>query len=103
MKGVLVEQNRTPSIVSHIETIRQVLVIKVFNCFLQRDDVPLPRNVHFDGSFFSASRSWVSFVDAEPLLFVKRMRTSVSKRYSSLVGECFLSGASRKTDWHSSR
>ena len=62
------EQNRTTSIVSHIETIRQILVIKVFNCFL-RDDVPFSRNVFFDGSFFSASRSWFPIVDAEPLLF----------------------------------
>ena len=54
---------------SHIETVRQVLVIKVFKCFLQRDGVPLPRTVLFDGSFFSASRSWVPIVNAEPCLF----------------------------------
>ena len=54
---------------SHTETVRQVLVIKVFKCVLQRDDVPLPRNVLFDGSFFSASRSCVPIVNAEPLLF----------------------------------
>ena len=35
----------------HLETIRQVLVIKVFSCFLQRDDVPFHRIVLFDGSF----------------------------------------------------
>ena len=30
--------------------------------------VPLRRNVFFDSSFFSASRSWVPIVDAEPSL-----------------------------------
>ena len=36
---------------------------------MQRDDVPFHRGVLFDGSFFSASGSWVPIVDAEPLLF----------------------------------
>ena len=45
------------------------LVIKVFNCLLQGDDVPFHRNVPFDGCFFPASESWVPIVDTEPLLF----------------------------------
>ena len=85
MKGVLVEQNRTPSKVSHLETIRQVLVSKVFNCLLQGDDVPRLRNVPFDGFFFPASESWVPIVDTEPLLF------------GQAIGHIgFLSSASRK-------
>ena len=52
----------------HIEPIRQVLVVKIFNCFLQGDDVPLS-TVFLDGSFFSASRSWVPIVNVEPFLF----------------------------------
>ena len=69
VKSVLVEQNRTPSMMFHIEPIHQVLLVKIFNCFLQDDDVPLHRNVLLDSSFFSASGSWISAVDAEPLLF----------------------------------
>ena len=74
MKGILVEQNRTSSMVCHVETICEELVIKVSSCFLQGDDVPLPRNVFFDRSFFSASRSWVPIVDAEPLQFGRSIR-----------------------------
>ena len=31
--------------------------------------MPLPRNVFFNGSFFSASTSWVPIVNAKPFLF----------------------------------
>ena len=30
-KGILIEQNRTPSVVCHVEAIRQELVLEVFN------------------------------------------------------------------------
>ena len=53
----------------HVEAIRQEFVLEVFNCFLQRDDVPFSRNVPFDSSFFSTSRSMVPIVDTEPSLF----------------------------------
>ena len=97
VKSVLVEQNRTPSTMCHIEPIRQVLVVKIFNCFLQL----LPSNLFFDGSFFSASRSWVPIINAEPFLCsVKRLGTSESKRYSSNVS----SFVPRETqDWYPSR
>ena len=39
----------------HMDTIREVLVIKVLSCLLQSDDVT--RNVLLDGCFFSASGS----------------------------------------------
>ena len=68
VRGVLVEQNRTTSKMCHIEPIRQVLVVKIFNCSLQGDDMPLPCNVFFDGSS-CASRSLVPVVNAEPFLF----------------------------------
>ena len=88
-KGVLVEQNCTRSIICHMETIRQELAVKIFNC-LQGDVLPLTCNVFFDGSFFSASRSWVPVANAEPFLFSQAVGTSASKRYSSLDEECFL-------------
>ena len=46
-RSVLAEQSRTSSIICQKETIRQELVVKIFDCFLQGDDVPLPRNVLF--------------------------------------------------------
>ena len=52
-----------------VEAILQELVIQVFNRFLQGDDVPLPRSVLFDGSFFSTPRSWVPIINTEPPLF----------------------------------
>ena len=55
-------------------------------CFLQGYDVPLPRNVFFDNSFFRVDVLGSS---------VKRLGTPVSKRYPAWDGECFLSGASR--------
>ena len=53
----------------HIEMIRQELVLKVLSCLLQCDDVPFPHNVLLDGSFFSASGSWIPLQNAEPPLF----------------------------------
>ena len=94
MKSVLVEQNRTSSIMCHMETICQELVVQIFNGFLQGDDVPLRRNVLFDSSFFS--RSWVPIVDAEAFSALSSdWDTPVSKQYSAWDGECFLTGASR--------
>ena len=53
----------------HIEVVRQVLVLKVLNCLLQGDNVPLfLRNVFLDSSCFSTSRSRVPIVDTEPSL-----------------------------------
>ena len=49
--------------------IRQELVLRVFNCFLQGDDVSFHRFLPFDSSFFSTSRSWVPVMNAEPSLF----------------------------------
>ena len=60
-EGIPVEQDRTTSIVCHVEAIRQELVFEVLKCFLQGDDVPLLRNLFFDRSIFSTSRSWVPF------------------------------------------
>ena len=67
--SILVQQDCASSIVCHVEAIRQELVLEVFNCFLQGDDVPLPRNMFFDSSFSSTSRPWVPIVAAEPFLF----------------------------------
>ena len=67
-KSIIVEQDRTTSIVCHMEAIRQEPVVEVFNCLLQCDNVPFPRNMFFDSSFFSTPRSWVSIINAESSL-----------------------------------
>ena len=87
-KASLLNKNRTSTTVCHVEAIRQELVVQIFNCFLQGDDVPLHRNVFFDSSFFSASRSFCAPIADE-------WAHQWSKRYSSWDGECFFSGASR--------
>ena len=67
-ESILVEQDRKTSFVCHVESIRQELVVKVSNCFLQGDDVSLFRNLFFDSSFFSTPRSWFPMVNTEPFL-----------------------------------
>ena len=54
VRSVLVEQNRTPSMVCHKEPIRQKLVVQIFNCFLQGDGVPFSRHVFFGVLLFRA-------------------------------------------------
>ena len=51
-ESIFVEQDRTSSMVCHVEAIRQELVLEVFNCFLWGDVVPLHRHMFFDSSFF---------------------------------------------------
>ena len=62
---VLVEKHCASSVVGHVEPVREKLMVDILNCFLQRDDVPFPRNLLLDGSFPSTSGSWVPVVDAE--------------------------------------
>ena len=41
-ESVLVEKHCASSVVSHVEPVREELVVDILNCFLQRDDVPFP-------------------------------------------------------------
>ena len=52
-------------VMGYVETIREKLLVNILNRFLQREDVPFPRNLLHDGSFPSTSGSWVPVVDAE--------------------------------------
>ena len=45
VEGVLVEEDCTTCVMG------EKLVVNVLNCFLQRDEVPCPRNLLLDGSF----------------------------------------------------
>ena len=69
VESIFVEQESTPAVVSHMEAVRQKVVLEVLDGFLQRDDVPFPRNVTFNSSCFSTSRTRFSTFDAEPRLF----------------------------------
>ena len=92
-ESVLIEQHRTPSIVSHVEPIREELVINVFDRFLQGGDVPLHCNLLFDGPFFSSPRVPGSRLSL--FCLIDRLGMSLLKWYSWQDVECFLAGASR--------
>ena len=93
VKGVFVEQNRTPSIMCHIETIRKVLAVEILNCFLQVMICHFTA-ICFSMVFFPRRGRGYQFFMLSLFRSVKRLGTSASKRYSSLE-ECSLSGASR--------
>ena len=45
-ESIWIEQDGTTSMVCHVEACREELVIHVFNCFLQGDNVPIsPQSV----------------------------------------------------------
>ena len=64
VKGVLVEQDSTASVVGNVKVIREALVLEVLNRFLERNHVPFHRNVFFDGTFSASSTSRVPAQDA---------------------------------------
>ena len=68
VEGVLVEENRTACIMGHVEGIRENVMIDIFGRLLQGNDMPLHRNLLFEGIFFSTSEPRVPVVDAESLL-----------------------------------
>ena len=53
---------------SHVEPVREELMINIFNRLLQGNDMPFPCNLLLDSAFFSTSGSWVPIVDAESFL-----------------------------------
>ena len=67
-EGVLVEYHRASSVVSHVEPVREELVVNILNRLLQGDNMPLPCNLFLDSALFSTSRSSIPVVDAQPLL-----------------------------------
>ena len=52
-----------------MEPVREKLVVNILNCFLQRDDVPFPRNLLLNSAFYSTSRSRIPVVDAVSFLY----------------------------------
>ena len=78
-ESIFAEQDRTSSIMCHVEAIRQEMVFEVFNCFPEGDDEPFSRNMPFDSSFLSTSRSRVPIIDGEPSLFCQSVGHVVVK------------------------
>ena len=76
-EGVLVEKYCASNVVGHVEPVREKLVVNILNCFLQRDDVPFPRNLLLDGSFPSTPGSWIPVVDAESFLLCQTVGQAV--------------------------
>ena len=66
--GVLVEENRAPSEMGHVEPTSKNVVVDILRCFLQSDDVPHACDLLLEGIFFSASGSRVPIVDTQTLL-----------------------------------
>ena len=68
-ESVLIEQHCASSVVSHVEPVREMLVVDILNRFLQCDYMPLTCDLLLDGAFFSKSRSWIPVADAESFLY----------------------------------
>ena len=68
VKKNLVEKKSTAHKMRHVKMTRQVFVLEVLNCLLQSDDVPFPRDVFLDGTFFASPRSQIPAQNAEPPL-----------------------------------
>ena len=62
VESVFVVENRASSVVGHVESIREKLMVNIINSFLQCDDVPLPCDLLLKSTFFSTSRSWIPVV-----------------------------------------
>ena len=57
MKGVIVEQDSTTSVVGSAQVIREALVLQVLDRLLWRDDMPFAWNVLFNGPCSASSSS----------------------------------------------
>ena len=67
VEGVLVVENRASSVMSHVEAIREKLLVNIFGRLLQINEMPPSCNLFFESIFFSPSGSRVPVVDAEHL------------------------------------
>ena len=57
MKGVIVEQDSTASVVGNVEVIREAPVLQVLDRLLWRDGMPFAWNVLFSGPCSASSSS----------------------------------------------
>ena len=68
VKGVLVEQGHTASVVGNVKVIREALVLEVLVRLMERNHVPFPRNVFFNGTVSGSSRSRIPAHEDEACL-----------------------------------
>ena len=78
-EGVLVEQNRASSVVDHVVTAREELVVNVFNRLLQRDDMPFSCNLFLNSALSSTSRSGFELLMLNRFCTDERLGTLLSK------------------------
>ena len=55
VQGVLVEENRASSVMGHVEPTNKNVMVDMFRCFLQSDDVPPACDLLLEGIFLSTS------------------------------------------------
>ena len=68
IEGVLIEENRSACIMGHVEPTCKHVMIDIFRCLLQGNDMPPPCNLFFEGVFFSVWGPRIPVVDAESFL-----------------------------------
>ena len=68
VKSVLVKQDSTASVVGNVKVIRETHVLEVLDRTLERNHVPVLRNVFFNGTVSASSRSRIPAQGAEPCL-----------------------------------
>ena len=74
IEGALIEENRAACVVGHVEPTSKNVMIDIIRSLLQGNDRSFPRNLFFEGVFFSTSGPRVPAVDAEPLLHKRLSR-----------------------------
>ena len=68
VEGVVVEDNRATCVMGNVEPTCKNVMIDIFGCLLQGNDLPPACNLLLEGIFFLAPGPRVPVVDAEPLL-----------------------------------
>ena len=54
IEGVLIEENRAACVMGHVEATWKNVMIDIFGCLLQGNDMSFLHNLFFEGIFFSA-------------------------------------------------
>ena len=97
VEDVRVEENHASHVLGHVEPTSKNVMVNIFNCFLQRDDVPLACDLFLKSTFFSTSRSWIPVVDAESFLHRRTIRHFVVEVILLRCCRCLLADASRNS------
>ena len=85
VESVLVEENRSSSVVGQVEPTCQITMVDILKCFLQREDMPLAFDLLPKSIFLPSCRCWVA------------LGKCLSNRRAWEDVSCLLSDASRKS------